>query len=782
MALDLKQPPFDFGLEKLFVTCSVQLSTERLDAGLAWLAARVQAQDRLHADLCSRFDPFETEASSLKEGPPAPADSEATEAAAEARPATAEISPAVEQTVVEVGDSALEARLAALEQKLQDLLLSSERSLPAPLGSAEAETSGSPLDGPGAALPQASAFDTEAAFARLEATVEELRAESARDVTDLRSQVQGAVLQAKDAEAAARSAAAASASAPVATAATPAATATPSPASLPGTGTGPVAEPFAGMPAAFEEFRLGLGEISSLRGRVDGLEASLKSVASSLPEIKELASKSAAFAAASAAKPQELEASKVPTKFEVPATAPTAQSAIASKPVGQAEESSLTSHRAEEKESRGSTASTALPGAPALSVDGAVDDGAEVEAEGEGSGGLAKSRKGPSSTPTSQNPQVLSRGMTRQASLTEAVDGAGQEAIKMRLQAVEQWQQHVEEQIQKLEAAGATAAPPQTSGGRWPDVQEELERFRKLFEFIEGVLPQDAAEAMRFFNQRSLASSKGLAQSLGPEVDIERNRVKWENDFQNTTSDLHHEFENLMLVIKVLQRDADVSGSKLGDLGKRMSRFEARDGFGERGVSCMEEQPHQEPSPRSPRGEGVHALKFPQADLSYLLDPESRGRTGGADVSKQLEETKEEVMDWLDQLRSSILVALQQKVDFDQLQDILQKAGGATGEDRLALFAKRTLIGRCASCETPINVDLLSVKRPQSVALQDPWPTHGLSLGAKFAIRPETGKAASPRAPGRLPRISIQGSGSRDFPKGKVLRNAASTPDLGVLT
>jgi len=129
----------------------------------------------------------------------------------------------------------------------------------------------------------------------------------------------------------------------------------------------------------------------------------------------------------------------------------------------------------------------------------------------------------------------------------------------MRLQAVEQWQQHVEEQIQKLEAAGATAAPPQTSGGRWPDVQEELERFRKLFEFIEGVLPQDAAEAMRFFNQRSLASSKGLAQSLGPEVDIERNRVKWENDFQNTTSDLHHEFDNLMLVIKVLQRDADVS-------------------------------------------------------------------------------------------------------------------------------------------------------------------------------------------------------------------------------
>ncbi|CAE8592621.1 unnamed protein product [Polarella glacialis] len=149
MALDLKQPPFDFGLEKLFVTCSVQLSTERLDAGLAWLAARVQAQDRLHADLCSRFDTFETEASSLKEGPPAPADSEATEAAAEARPATAEISPAVEQTVVEVGDSALEARPAALEQKLQDLLLSSERSLPAPLGSAEAETSGSPLDGPG---------------------------------------------------------------------------------------------------------------------------------------------------------------------------------------------------------------------------------------------------------------------------------------------------------------------------------------------------------------------------------------------------------------------------------------------------------------------------------------------------------------------------------------------------------------------------------------------------------------------------------------------------------
>ncbi|CAE7609046.1 unnamed protein product [Symbiodinium pilosum] len=103
------------------------------------------------------------------------------------------------------------------------------------------------------------------------------------------------------------------------------------------------------------------------------------------------------------------------------------------------------------------------------------------------------------------------------------------ERLMARLQDVEELQEKAERRIQLLESrsrearsrsgsisldrkspairstASKTSEPPSggSLGGSWKDVQAELERFRKLFEFIEvRCFWRDAAEAMRFFNRR----------------------------------------------------------------------------------------------------------------------------------------------------------------------------------------------------------------------------------------------------------------------------------------
>jgi len=305
-------------------------------------------------------------------------------------------------------------------------------------------------------------------------------------------------------------------------------------------------------------------------------------------------------------------------------------------------------------------------------------------------------------------------------------------------------------------------------GGRWKDVQAELERFRKLFEFIEGVLPQDAAEAMKFFG-RKFSDGPDLARTVtdafGPEVDFERQKSKLENDFNERTLSIQREFENLSVVLKGLQRDSETTSSKILDLGNRMMHreHEAKDIRMASPFTSMEEQPLHEPSPREP---AVPAA--PEMPGDVVLQPS---------LDKSMEDLREDVKQWLDMLRSSVLAALQTKADTEQVMDFIKQV---TGQNDLALFAKRSLLGKCASCETPIEADLLRVKRPQPIALQTPFPTRGDSLGAQVAIRPlNAGASPQPTASshGKLPKISDR-NGRSEFPKSKVLKGNASSPDL----
>merc|ERR1712061_903600 len=108
----------------------------------------------------------------------------------------------------------------------------------------------------------------------------------------------------------------------------------------------------------------------------------------------------------------------------------------------------------------------------------------------------------------------------------------------------------------------------------------------------------------------------------------------------------------------------------------------------------------------------------------------------------------------------------------------------AEAGDNLAMGAKRSIIGRGASCDAPIAPDAVqNFKRPPTVTgLQGLWPPTG-APGAKMAIRPpENGKhlnllrAANTPPPGsRLPKIQ-EPRVTKDFPRGKVLRNS-SQPD-----
>mmetsp|Transcript_87229 Transcript_87229/g.154519 ORF Transcript_87229/g.154519 Transcript_87229/m.154519 type:complete len:999 (-) Transcript_87229:101-3097(-) len=372
------------------------------------------------------------------------------------------------------------------------------------------------------------------------------------------------------------------------------------------------------------------------------------------------------------------------------------------------------------------------------------------------------------------------------------------EEMQKKLQALEDWQALVASRLTgpSPPATAPTTAPkqgnteanttanswPQQSseswmpnsegppGGRWKDVQAELERYRKLFEFIEGVLPQDAAEAMKFFNKSDKKEGAELSQTVteafGPEVDFERQKSKLENDFNQRTLAIQREFENLSVVLKGLQRESESANSKILDLGKRMTHTEseAKDFRMASPFTSMEEQPFHEPSPRD------HAKAAPELPGDIILQPT---------FDKSLEDLREDVRTWLDTLRSSVLAALQTKADTEQVQEFIKQA---TGQNDLALFAKRSLLGKCASCEAPIEADLLRVKRPQPIAIKEPWPSKGESLGAQVAIRPLNTSGASPRTTaasshGKLPKIADR-SGHTQFPKGKVLKSTASSPDL----
>jgi len=189
------------------------------------------------------------------------------------------------------------------------------------------------------------------------------------------------------------------------------------------------------------------------------------------------------------------------------------------------------------------------------------------------------------------------------------------------------------------------------------------------------------------------------------------------------------------------------------------------------------------------------------ADLSHLLDPNgSGGQTPLPFVSRRsLQVAVDGLTDnfrvWLDAIYQSIITALQNKADTAHVDFIVQQVQDAAGRasESVASFAKRALGGRCASCDAPLPDESMLWKRPLPTSSQGRWMPK--PSGAMHAIRPPTGSMPT-RSPlplpacgaSRLPKLqdfrqSDSGDGRicRDFPKGKVLRTAASDPQLRLL-
>jgi len=292
-------------------------------------------------------------------------------------------------------------------------------------------------------------------------------------------------------------------------------------------------------------------------------------------------------------------------------------------------------------------------------------------------------------------------------------------------------------------------------------------------------LPPQAADAMRFFKQKSNgggdspsenddSKAPDLAQLALNTVEMQNQRAQIQESADSHAAELKHEFDNLQVVIKGLQRDLDHNGGKLSDIDGRIKHVEKEAKIQRRlGGGGAEDA--------AGEGEGD------KGDLSHLLDPEGSSPTlpfvSKKSLQQAVEGLREELRNWLDMLHASMLNALQQKADHENVREMVQGLSQVTGtaSDSIATFAKRSIIGKCASCDNPFNADPKNVRKEPAPKAQ--WPAHG-SPGAEIAIRPLDGNtrpSTTANGKGTLPKID--GKGTKDFPKGKILKTP-SQPEL----
>merc|ERR1711972_313 len=102
-----------------------------------------------------------------------------------------------------------------------------------------------------------------------------------------------------------------------------------------------------------------------------------------------------------------------------------------------------------------------------------------------------------------------------------------------------------------------------------------------------------------------------------------------------------------------------------------------------------------------------------------------------------------------------MLNALQQKADHENVREIVEQLAQAAGlaGDSIATFAKRSLIGKCASCDTPVNADPSQIKRSPPVSCKEQLPSRR-SPGADVSIRqPESDRRPSTALGTNPPRV-----------------------------
>jgi len=334
-------------------------------------------------------------------------------------------------------------------------------------------------------------------------------------------------------------------------------------------------------------------------------------------------------------------------------------------------------------------------------------------------------------------------------------------------------------------------------GPNWHDVKAELERFRKLFEFVQSVLPKEMGEAMAFFSKaaderREAGEDPNAAlRAFGPGAEMERHRAILEEEVRSQCKDLRHEFGNLTRAIGGLQKELDQTSAKTGDLAGQIARVEAQMANRPTGTADTTDG-GKSPGAAAPAAAAASTADAPvdnspaRGDLSHLLmqsdgmASESLPFVSKKSLQSALDSLKDDIRNWLDMLHASMLNALSHKADNEQLSQVAQKVAQAAGVagDSVASFAKRALLGRCASCEAPIVADPSKVKLPIPVGGPPGMMPFTQSAGCRDNMRaPDDRSLAPPKSPTtKLPRIQHERD-YRQFPKGKILKNS-STPEL----
>lgn len=377
---------------------------------------------------------------------------------------------------------------------------------------------------------------------------------------------------------------------------------------------------------------------------------------------------------------------------------------------------------------------TAPPSQPSRQSPGSLGSAVPSEVFDFEEGGTGNSAARPSIGTLEALAALSGRTAALEESLSQASRSRQQDRDKAQLQ-------DLADRLASVEERSLGGLPP---GSIMSDsqIKAELERQRKLLECIRNVLPQDAQEAMSFFNSgpsghkkpspEEEKTSMAVAQGLDC-MSLLHQLKKLEERVGSSNTDLQRELANLSTVVKALQRDVD---------------------------------------------SGRHRVEtpVPKGDFSHLLNREREG-TPMSLVSKRvlqqaIDGLKEDMRCWVDSMHTSVLGALQQKADAYQLAEIARHAGSLPSESDVAAFARRALLGRCASCDTPLSAEALTWQRPSPSLSLGKFPSDGIS-GAKVTIRPPASRQGDAS---KLPRLAF--SPVKPIPKSKVLRGSASEPAL----
>jgi len=243
---------------------------------------------------------------------------------------------------------------------------------------------------------------------------------------------------------------------------------------------------------------------------------------------------------------------------------------------------------------------------------------------------------------------------------------------------------------------------------------DELRRLKCRFEYLELCAPPHVQRALDYFEplgprEASPGDSAGTGESPRPKVTAEEAKA--------TAEDVRHEFANVSLSVRGLQRDTETQAGKLQDLMEVQKSFRERLEAGLAQLLTALKDLMQ----RELHNETLAADSLAKAQ-AFLADTDGAHSESHPFVSKAvfqsaLAATEETLQDSLQRMREDILTALGGKADSAQLRSLVVRmdaesqqsplrSATVVEEGRLAAAVTRAPSrgAACLSCETRADV------------------------------------------------------------------------------